>query len=222
MRIGVDVRALMHGRTSGVENYIRSLLKAMFVVDDEHTYVLFYNCKKDCKKFLPEFDGRRVKVVRTKYPNKLLHVMWRFLKWPKIDHLIEKKIGQKIDVMWVPDPRPTPVSERVRKVTTIHDLAFERFPQHFSWRSRLWFKIVNPFQEIETSSKIIAVSEFTKRELEEVYKIDSEKVKVILEALPGNLKPVTKKIELEKVRKKYNLPKRYFLTFSTLEPRKNL
>jgi glycosyltransferase involved in cell wall biosynthesis len=222
MRIGVDVRSLMHGRTSGVENYVRNLLKAMFEVDSEHTYVLFYNSKKDCKKFLPEFDGRRVKVVRTKYPNKLVHIMWRFLRWPKVDKLIEKKIKQKIDVMWVPDPRPTPVSAGMRKITTIHDLAFERFPQHFSWRSRLWFKIVNPKHEVETSSKIIAVSEFTKRELEEVYKVDPEKVKVVLESVPGVLKPVMKERELIKVRKKYNLPKDYFLTFSTLEPRKNL
>jgi len=212
----------MHGRTSGVENYIRFLLDALFEVDKEHTYVLFYNSKKDCKKFLPEFDGRRVKVARTRYPNKFLHLMWRFLKWPKVDKLIEKKTGQKIDVMWVPDPRPTPVSKGVRKITTVHDLAFERFPQHFSWRSRLWFKIVDPRHEIETSSKIIVVSEFTKRELEEVYGVDSAKIEVILEAVPGKLTPVKKVLLLDKVRKKYNLPKDYFLTFSTLEPRKNL
>ncbi len=222
MRIGVDVRALMHGRTSGVENYIRNLLAAMFEVDDEHTYVLFYNCRENCTKFLPDFDGRRVKVVRTNYPNKLLHLMWRFLKWPKIDRLIEKKIGQKIDVMWVPDPRPTPVSAGVRKITTVHDLSFERFPQHFSRRSRLWFKVVNPCYEAKTSEKIIAVSEFTKRELEDVYKVDPAKIKVILEDVPGTLAPVKKEAELKKIRKKYNLPKDYFLTFSTLEPRKNL
>ena len=204
MRIGIDVRALMHGRTSGVENYIRFLLKALFEADSENNYVLFYNCRHDCEKFLPDFDGRRVKVVRTHYPNKVLHLMWRFLKWPKIDKLIATKIGQKIDVMWVPDPRPTPVSRSVRKITTIHDLAFERFPQHFSRQSRLWFKVVNPKREIQTSHKVVAVSEFTKNELEEVYGVDPAKIKVISEAVPGKLAPVKKEADLAKVRKKYN------------------
>lgn len=222
MRIGVDVRALMHGRISGVENYIKYLLTALFEEDNENTYVLFYNSRRDCGDFLPEFDGRRVKVVRTRYPNKFLHLSWRFLKWPKVDKLIEKELGQKIDLMWVPDPRPTPLSKDVPKITTVHDLAFERFPQHFSWRSRLWFKVVNPKREIETSEKIIAVSEFTKKELEDVYGVDPAKIEVVLEAIPGNLSPVLKEETLEVVRKKYDLPKDYFLTFSTLEPRKNL
>src|SRR3990167_4637464 len=184
MRIGVDVRPLMHGRTSGVENYIRSLLNAMMEVDDENTYVLFYNSKKDCSEFIGEFDGRRVKVVASAYPNKFLHLMWRFLNSPKIDRLIEKKSGKRIDVLFVPDPRPSPVSKGVRKVTTFHDLSFERYPQYFSWKSRLWFKVLYPRREVKTSDRLIAVSSFTARELEDVYKVKQDKITVIPEAPP--------------------------------------
>jgi glycosyltransferase involved in cell wall biosynthesis len=222
MLIGIDVRPLMHGRVSGVENYIRSLMEALFDVDDEHSYVLFYNSHHDCSQFLPSFDGRRVKVVRTKYPNKLLHLMWRFLKWPKIDWLIEKKLKRKIDVLFVPDPRPSPVSNSVRKVMTFHDFSFERYPQHFSWRSRLWFKILNPSHEIASSDAIIAVSEFTRDEAIDLYQVDEKKVVVVPEAVPGVLKPVFDEARLQEVKEKYHLPDRFFLTFSTLEPRKNL
>lgn len=222
MRIGVDVRPLMHGRTSGVENYIRSLLAALLEIDEENSYVLFYNAYRDCSAFIPKFDGRRVKVVRTAYPNKLLNLCWRFLKWPKIDRLIEKNGGGAIDLFFVPDPRPTPLSPSVKKVTTLHDLAFERYPRHFSWRSRLWFKVLQPQQEVAGSHAIIAVSEFTKRELQEVYGVTEDRVKVIPEAVPGVLKPETDPERLETVRKKYHLPERFFLTFSTIEPRKNL
>ncbi len=222
MLIGVDVRPLMHGRVSGVENYIRSLLQAMLEVDEENSYVLFYNSRRERGNFLPDFDGRRVKVVHTRYPNKLLHLLWRFFRWPKIDWIIKKKLGRQIDVFFVPDPRPAPVSKTVRKVTTFHDLSFERYPQYFSWRSRLWYKVLNPRCEIKTSAALIAVSEFTKRELGEIYKVPGEKVTVISEAVPGVLAPVLDEAELQRVREKYTLPDRFFLTFSTLEPRKNL
>ncbi len=222
MLIGVDVRPLMHGRVSGVENYIRSLLQAMLEVDEENSYVLFYNSRRPRGNFLPDFDGRRVKVVHTRYPNKLLHLLWRFFHWPKIDWLIKKKLGRQIDVFFVPDPRPAPVSKGVRKVTTFHDLSFERYPQYFSWRSRLWYRVLNPRCEIRTSASLIAVSEFTKRELGEIYKVPAEKVAVIPEAVPGVLAVVTDEAELQRVREKYQLPDRFFLTFSTLEPRKNL
>lgn len=222
MVIGVDVRPLMHGRVSGVENYIRSLLCAMLEVDEENSYVLFYNSRRVRANFLPDFDGRRVKVVHTRYPNKLLHLLWRFFRWPKIDWLIQREVGWKIDVFFVPDPRPSPVSNGVRKVTTFHDLSFERYPQYFSWRSRLWYKVLNPRREIRTSAALIAVSEFTKKELGEVYGAPAEKVVVIPEAVPGVLARVTEEAELQRVRQKYSLPDRFFLTFSTLEPRKNL
>lgn len=222
MVIGVDVRPLMHGRVSGVENYIRSLLQAMLEVDEENSYVLFYNSRKVSEDFLPKFDGRRVKVVHTRYPNKLLHLLWRFFRWPKIDWLIQRQVAWKIDVLFVPDPRPSPVSKGVRKITTFHDLSFERYPQYFSWRSRLWYKVLNPRCEIKTSAALIAVSEFTKRELGEVYGAPAEKVVVIPEAVPGVLAKVEDEEELKRVREKYGLPDRFFLTFSTLEPRKNL
>lgn len=222
MIIGIDVRPLMHGRVSGVENYIRCLLDALFEIDEENQYVLYYNARKEVGDFLPNFDGRKVKVARTRYPNKLLHVIWRVLRWPKIDRLIEKACGKKIDILFVPDPRPAPVSKGVKKVTTFHDLSFERYPQHFSWKSRLWIKVLHPQWEIKTSQHIIAVSEFTKRELQEIYKVEDKKITVIPEAVPGNLKPVKDAMLLGNVREKYKLPEQFFLTFSTLEPRKNL
>ncbi|HCW31899.1 MAG: hypothetical protein UT55_C0076G0005 [Candidatus Peregrinibacteria bacterium GW2011_GWE2_39_6] len=222
MIIGIDVRALMHGRTSGVENYIRSLLKALFEIDSENQYVLFYNSRKECQNFLPPFDGRRVKVARYRYPNKLLHLLWRFFKYPKIDKIILRKIGKQLDVLFVPDPRPSPVSKSVKKVTTFHDLVFERYPQHFSWKSRLWFAVLNPREEVRSSTHLIAVSEFTKRELQELYCVEENKITVIPEAVPGKLKPEKDIFLLKTIREKYALPENFFLTFSTLEPRKNL
>lgn len=222
MVIGIDVRPLMHGRTSGVENYIRSLLLALLELDADHSYVLFYNSYRDCSAFVPALDGRKVKAVRTRYPNKLLNLCWRFLKWPKIDRLIEKRLGRSIDVFFVPDPRPTPLSKAVKKVTTFHDLAFARFPQHFSWRSRLWFKILCPEREVMTSDHLIAVSDFTRHELQDFYSVLKERITVIPEAVPGVLKPMMDPTHLQNVRQKYQLPERFFLTFSTIEPRKNL
>ncbi|MDP2624773.1 MAG: glycosyltransferase family 1 protein, partial [Candidatus Peregrinibacteria bacterium] len=86
----------------------------------------------------------------------------------------------------------------------------------------LWFKVLNPARELKTSHHVIAVSEFTKKELIDVYNVPEDKISVVHEAVVGPLKPVTNEAILKAVSTKYNLPDHFFLTLSTIEPRKNI
>lgn len=64
------------------------------------------------------------------------------------------------------------------KVSTIHDIAFEKFPQNFSWKFRKFYSFLVP-KIIKSSRKIFTVSEFSKKELCLLYKIDTSKIQVI-------------------------------------------
>ncbi len=218
MKIAIDLRPLMAGKLTGVEVYIRSMLEALFKEHSEHEFVLWYNNFKDVDpRHFPKIPNN-VKLVRTKIPNKLFNLSLSLLRWPKIDKLI----GEGIDVLWVPDPRPAPVSKDCKKITTFHDLSFEDFKHSFNLKTRLWHKILRPKKEAEEADQLIAVSEFTKGQLVDEYGIDGSKIKVVYEAAADHLVPIELPKSFEIIKRKYKLPDRYFLCLSTLEPRKNI
>ena len=217
MKVAIDLRPLMAGKISGVEVYIKSMLEAIFEQDKETKYVLWYNSFKhvDISHFPADYPN--VELKRTRIPNKLFNLSLSLLRWPKLDKLI----GKGIKVLWVPDPRPAPVSKKCKKIITFHDLSFEDFKHSFTFKTRLWHRLLKPRREAMEAKKIIAVSKFTKSQLVEEYEIPEKKIEVILEAASESLKPLDMPKSREILERKYKLPKQYFLCLSTLEPRKN-
>jgi len=63
-------------------------------------------------------------------------------------------------------------------VVTVHDLSFEREPSLMGLRERMIFRAVVP-RAARLAACVIAVSELTKRDLVEVYRIPEEKIVVV-------------------------------------------
>lgn len=209
MRIAVDVRSLMEGRHSGVEEYTIQIIRAMVRVAPQHEYFLFYNSSK--KVDLPDF-GERVEVCSFRYPNKLLNLSQFLINWPRWDGLV------KADCFFVPNFRLTPLGPNMPLVTIVHDLSFERFPELFSWRRRIWHKLMRPWVLLHNTDKIIAVSEATKEDVVGLYQIYHKKIKVIYSGVAG----LVNKGGVDRVKKRYELPDKFVMYLGTLEPRKNV
>ena len=222
MNIAIDVRPLMGGKWSGVETYIYYLIKHITLLDPTDNYVLFANARSDQKHHIPDFGRKNIQIVQTHIPNKLLNFSLLFCKYPKLDRLIERKINQQIDAWIFPDLRPYSLRKNVASIQTVHDLCFEHYPNFFSRKSRLWFKLIQPKQLIKKADKIIAVSASTKQDLEKTYKIPSEHIRVIYEGINEEFSSRINDLSWINIQNKYRLPAEYFLFLSTLEPRKNL
>lgn len=71
-------------------------------------------------------------------------------------------------------------------VVTVHDLAFEAFPDDFAPRTRLKYRRLVPLA-VRSAERVIVPSTFTKDDLVARYGVDDAKVRVIAEApaLPG-------------------------------------
>lgn len=95
------------------------------------------------------------------------------------------------------------------QILTIHDLTWWKFSKYSSYLGKYYYKF---FMEkaIKNSSAIIVPSNSIKKELQELFKFNEKSIFVIEH---GNSLPqgIPKKIE-----------KPYFLSFGTIEPRKNL
>lgn len=215
MNIGIDIRVLGNRLRSGVEEYIEQLLTHMLSLDRSIHFTLFYSSLRSPLPLQPWFFQPNVAVRKFKWPNDFLFGTTWLTGRPRIDRLLGD-----IDVFFSPHILLSGLSPACKRVTTFHDLSFERFPEFLSTRRRIWHRQqMKPKWQARFSDKIIAVSEATKRDLVELYGIDPSKIPVIY----SGVTPVEiSEKEIETFRKEKKLPMRYIFTLSKLEPRKNI
>jgi glycosyltransferase involved in cell wall biosynthesis len=108
---------------------------------------------------------------------------------------------------------------RTPTVLTVHDLIFERYPEHHT-RRNVWFLKVGMRLFSRAATAIIAVSQHTRRDLIDLYAVAPDKVHVIYEGIDPAFRPASA-AEVARVRAHYALDQPYLLMVGTLEPRKN-
>jgi alpha-1,3-rhamnosyl/mannosyltransferase len=104
-----------------------------------------------------------------------------------------------------------PLRPRVPTVVTVHDLAVLRHPDVFPPWTRSYVPHVVP-AVLQAATRLVAVSEFTARELESLARIDRERVRVVPNAVDHAV------FTSDGPRAEGD----YALAVGTLEPRKNL
>ncbi len=114
-----------------------------------------------------------------------------------------------VDVLHCPTFRG-PFSSRTPLVVTVHDLAVLRRPQWFNPWTRAYSRHAVP-RVVRAASRVIAVSEFTKRELIWMLDVPEQKIRVVPNAVEDVFTPDGPRAEGD-----------YVLAVGTLEPRKNL
>jgi glycosyltransferase involved in cell wall biosynthesis len=222
MNVGIDIRPLLEKERSGVGEYAHQLLNAIFNTDRENQYFLFYNSWKKIDDLLPvEWEKfSNVHFCGFHWPNKLLNFCFKFLGWPKTDKLIMP--AGKVDLFFIPNLNFVALSRGVKKIITVHDLSFERYPKFFSRKRLMWHWFVSPRKLVHGVDLVIAVSENTKKDLTELYKVKPEKIGVIYSGVEQELRIENRESRIEEVKKKYNLPDNFILFLGTFEPRKNI
>lgn len=126
-------------------------------------------------------------------------------------------LAPRAPVVYSPDFTAPPVPG-AEVVVTIHDLAFLRAPVYCPEPLRRYLAAVVP-RQIERASRVVVVSEATRRDVVETYSLDAARVATIPNAAADRFFAATPLPA--RTREKLGLPERYLLTVGTLEPRKN-
>ena len=104
-------------------------------------------------------------------------------------------------------------------VLTVHDLIFERYPQHHTLANRTFLRVAMPLF-VRRADAIIAVSRHTKQDLLELYGTPAHKVFVVEEGIEGRFRPALEE-EIRQAKERHGIRRPYLLMVGTLEPRKN-
>jgi len=149
LHLGVDGRELQ-GRPTGTGRYLRNLLREWR--DRDARIVIFFNGRIPDDPVLngSGFETRAVGPGRR-------GVVWQEWLLPRAART------EKLDVFFSP-AYACPLSFDVPRVTTVHDLSFWSLPQDFSPREAFRRRLLVG-ASIAASAAIIAVSEFTRREI---------------------------------------------------------
>jgi glycosyltransferase involved in cell wall biosynthesis len=109
-----------------------------------------------------------------------------------------------------------------KRVVTIHDMAFKRFPETVCFKTKMSL-ILNIKKTLKRADKIITVSNFSKDEIIKFFNIDAGKIAVVPNGVDFSLfNPNYDIAKINEVKDKYKINGSYFLYLGTLEPRKNL
>lgn len=208
MNIGIDARLY---NEKGLGRYIRNLIANLQKIDKQNTYYIF----------LLEKDFKDIKLSKN-FVKVLADFRWYTVKeqthFPKI-------LNQyNLDLLHVPHFN-VPIFYRGKIVVTIHDLIHQHVDTKGSSTHNLLIHTVKKLgykkvfgAAIKRSLKIITVSEFVKKQLEDEWKVPSKKITVTYEGVDENFG----KFESKDVLKENNIKPPYIFYVGNAHPHKNI
>ncbi|HMB66285.1 MAG TPA: glycosyltransferase family 1 protein [Patescibacteria group bacterium] len=218
-RIGIDAR--MYGPLGkGLGRYTQEIVDRVVEMDPENQYVVFLT-RENFDEFQPKSD--RIKKVKT-------NIRWYSLAEQILLPFYIKK--EKLDLMHFPHFN-VPLLTPVKFVVTIHDLILTKFPTIRASTLSPWlYKIKNFFYKVviktavKRAKRIIAVSEFTKKDIAKQFRVKPDKIRVTYEGVAdlakgGNSSSVSGLNDTDTLLS-YNIDSDFLLYVGNAYPHKNL
>lgn len=204
MKIGFDISQIAHA--GGVGIYTDELTKRLSK-DKNLDLVFFYSSLRK------KYNGYLPNVKQFFIPPTILELMFNKLRLPSIEQFIGS-----VDIFHSSDW--TQPKSKAKKVTTYHDLVPLKFPKWSHPKIIAVHKRRLKIVEKEIDG-VITVSNSTKEDLLKISKIPEEKITVIYEGVGSEFKKYPEE-EIERFRKKYNLPAKFILAIGGIGQRRNL
>lgn len=214
MNIGFDAKRA-YQNTTGLGQYSRTLIASLATYYPDEEYFLFAPKKTDL------FDASVFPNIYTVTPSGFLPNLFKSA-WRSS---MVKKDMQQLDIrLYHGLSHEIPVGihkTSIRSIVTIHDLIHERYPKQYNpidvaiYRKKFRYAC-------RYSNKVIAISEQTKKDIIEFYKIPASKIAVCYQSCNPAFAQVHSEEEKQAIREKYKLPQQYFLYVGSVIERKNL
>lgn len=218
MKIAFDVQPLIDSQKTGVGMYTYFVIKSLLIKFPSDTYILRYfssgvgsidNIKAFCGKgcILDKCSWFRAWMYK---------VLWTFLPVPYGIFFHKRAEVTQFFNYHVPPFVPG------KSFVVVYDMVYKSFPETVRWKTKIMLDM-NLKASCRRADRIITISEFSKREIMEYFKVPPNKITVAYCGVDRFI--FNENISEEticKVLDKLVLPRKYLLYLGTLEPRKNI
>jgi len=214
MRIGFDAKRAFRNFT-GLGNYSRSTISILADYYPDNQYFLYTTPYKPH----PLLSFANKPNISVRLPDgwlKGLPSIWRYYG------LGANLLSDKIELFHgLAAELPAKFPAKTRSVVTIHDLIFLRYPEYYKFIDRKIY--THKYRSAcQRADLIIAISEQTKRDIIDFFKIDEQKIRVVYQGCDPQFYTQADSQEKNRVKELYQLPNDYLLYVGTIEDRKNL
>lgn len=214
MRIGIDARFYGPGVGTGLGRYTEQLLQELDRSTSEHDFVVFLR-DDNFNLFQPRREHRFTKV----------RAPWRW-------YTVKEQLAfpgllrrSRLDLMHFPHFN-VPLLTAVPFIVTVHDLILNKFPTerattlepYLYWAKHAAYTLVIR-QAIRRSRHVLAVSENTKRDIVETYRIPADRISVTYEGCDAPGEQETAGLDL---RQRFGITRPFIMYAGTSYPHKNL
>lgn len=206
MKILIDLTCLSSSMT-GVRRYAACITEEILKIDQKNKYILLFR-NSIYPLFLPYLKKQEIKIIKSNN-----NIIFKLFKLP-----IELYKIKADKYLFLYSKAPLFFYNK-NVYNTIHDLVCWDYPHSMSFPQKIHSKLLNR-QAAKNSKYIFTVSNFTKERIIKLLKYPEEKILVTYEGISNSLKDTS--IAFQTIKNKYNLPNKYIMNLSTMEPRKNL
>lgn len=215
MRIGFDGKRAVSNMT-GLGNYSRLVIEKIAEdFPEDSLYIYTPKLKKNPRLITIESLGNTE--FRLPAGSGFSGSLWRTFG------ISNNLLADKIDVYHgLSNELPLNIkSSGVPSVVTIHDVIYRRLPECYSAIDRKIYDFKYG-RSCHNATRIIAISECTKKDIIELYGIDPEKIDVVYQGCDDSFRKKIPADVLTKTKERLQLPDKYILQVGTIESRKNL
>lgn len=213
MRIAIDARVIERKMT-GIGRYLDDLLNGLTDHDSVNEYTLFTTVPLE--KYNKEYY-RNVVLDKLKFNSKMYSPLW--LNFVLKNHLLENNF----DVFFSPNNLcPAVSSGKLKSVITIHDIMFKMDKNYYSALYRTYLNIMLG-SSVKSASKIITISEYSKKDIIKYYGVNKDKLDVIYRAAHPKFRLRSpNEYDWVALKSKYGLKENFIMYVGLIENRKNI
>jgi len=216
MRIGIEAQRLFRVKKHGMDVVVLELIRNLQEIDPHNEYVIFVKPDQDSAVIQESDNFRIAEVPGGIYP------MWEQFSLPKAVR------SHGCDILHCTS-NTAPVGANIPLVITLHDIIYMEGParklltgggtayQRFGNLYRRW----NVPRILRKASRIITVSNFEKERIGDFFRISGDKLRAVHNGVSSHFKPVSDPVEIERIKRKYALPDRYFFFLGNTVEKKN-
>lgn len=214
--IGLDGKRAVLNNT-GLGNYSRYAVNIMSAAFPSYKFRLYSPVDADNERLRPLLarDNVELFVPSLKPDISPVRAFWRTFDLP-----LQLKNDDVAVYHGLSNELPLTIKGVCPSVVTIHDLIYRRSPKDYTAIDRKLYDIKYG-RSARIATRVIAISECTRRDLISDYGIPEDKIDVIYQGIDPIFTLPVDTAARARVRETYKLPARYIVSVGTVQPRKN-
>ncbi|MEK7633030.1 MAG: glycosyltransferase family 1 protein [Patescibacteria group bacterium] len=216
MKIAIDIRSLTAPHKTGVGIVTESLVRTLAAQAPNDTFFLFATGTEDTLMNLPIFREHNIVLSPVTIPNKIASMLWALPFGPTMERFLPE----------VPDawlfPNAHLLKTKLPYAVIFHDAALRTVPNFFTFKDHLRARITNEDRVFQNAQQVIAVSQHSKKDAAEYYRVPLDRVTVADLGVDHDVYSSREQSSDRSYRAAYDLNRPYLLALATREPRKNI